>query len=229
MPPPPDERAPRLPRATAVVYWYVVTEVCFLLAAVPTFAGFLLLDRSAGNIPFFALALVPLAPAVTAAVSTLHARTPARSTAGELSVWPRFWRFWVRDVVDVLRWWVPVLAFGAVLAYNAVFATRIGMAPVFSIGAVVLLVFLALFSMNAVALTAVFSFRTRDVARLSLYYIGARPAATVGSVALLIVATGVVYAASDAALAALAVVFAAFLLVTHRAVLEDARARFVAA
>lgn len=225
---PSADRTPRLAQATAVVYWFVLVEICFLLAAAPTFAGFLLLDRSAGNIPLFALALMPLAPALTAAVATLHARASAPSSPGELSVWPRFWRSWARDVVDVLRWWVPVLVAGTVLSYNAAFAARAGMDAVFSIVALVLLAVLALFSLNAIVVVAVFSFRTRDVARLSVFYLGAKPAATLGSISMLIVAGGVVYVASDAALAALAAVFAAFLLVTHRGVVDDIRTRFVA-
>lgn len=69
---------------SGVVYWFLVVEACFLLAAVPGFLGVLFLERNPSNIPLYALCLVPVAPAFSAAISTIAARND------ELSVWPTY-------------------------------------------------------------------------------------------------------------------------------------------
>ena len=63
-----------LGRATALVYWYVVVTALLALAALPTLALLLLLDRAASNVPLAALAALPLGPALSAALYAVRAR-----------------------------------------------------------------------------------------------------------------------------------------------------------
>ncbi|MCR2813816.1 DUF624 domain-containing protein [Microbacterium sp. zg.Y1090] len=220
----PDPRRSALAAATGALYWLLVVEGCFLLAALPGFAGILLLERAASNIPLYALCLLPVAPAFSAAMATLESRTRAE----DLSVWPRYWRAYARNVVDVLWVWVPALAAATVLATTIAFGAAADVDGFFVGAAVVFLVLVAVWAFHALVIASLFRFRARDVARLGLFYIAAKPLATLGVLSCLVLATAVVAFASDVVLAALASAFAAFALATERRVIADVRERFVA-
>jgi hypothetical protein len=216
-------RRPNVWRAMAVVYWVGVCELCFLIAAAPGFAGLLLLERSPGNLPLYALCLAPVAPAFSAMISALR----ARPGADDLAVWPRYWRAWVRNVVDVLWVWVPALVAATVLATTLAFGAIVGVDAFFTGAAVVLLVVLAVWSTHALIIASLFRFRARDLARLALYYLAAKPLVSLGALSFLVLAAAVVVVASDAAAAAAAVLFAAGLLANARPLIADVSARFV--
>ncbi|MFC8682846.1 glycosyltransferase [Microbacterium ureisolvens] len=218
----PDPRRGILGRATGVVYWYLLVEACFLLAAAPAFIGMLLLERDASNVPLYALCLIPVGPAFSAAMSTIAARSD------ELTVWPQFWKAYARNVVDVLWVWVPALALAAVLGITVAYGATAGVDGFFVVAAVVFLVILALWAANALVIASFFSFRARDIARLALYYLAARPLVTLGAFSYLLIAAAIVTFTSDWVLALLGVFFAAFAVVNAKSMTTDIRARFVA-
>ena len=220
----PDPRRGVLGRVTGVFYWFLLVEVCFLLAALPGFVGILLLDRSASNIPLYALCALPIAPAFSAAMSALA----ARSRADDLSVWPRYWRAYRQNVGDVLWVWVPTLAAACVLGITIAFGAAAGVDGFFVGAAAVFLVVLAVWSSHTLVIASLFRFRARDVARLALYYLAARPLVTIGALSYLVLAVAVVAFTTDVVLALTAVVFAAFSLVNARAMTADISERFVA-
>lgn len=215
-------RAGALSRVTGAIYWFVVVELCFLLAASPGLAGILLLERDASNLPLFALCLVPLGPAFSAAMSSIAARSD------ELSVWPRFWRSYARNLVDVLWVWVPALIAATVLGTTIAFAGSAGIETFFVVVAVVLLVVLAVWTSHALIIASFFSFRARDIARLALYYVAARPLVSLGALSYLVLAAALVTFTSDWVLALTAVFFAALAVVNARPMDRDLRSRFIA-
>ena len=77
-------------------------------------------------------------------------------------------------------------------------------------------------------LTSFFTLRTRDAARLSLFYLGRLPRVTVGALALLVVAIGTVLFTSDWVLAGLGSVFAFALLYNARPLIADLEENFSA-
>ncbi|WP_203581708.1 glycosyltransferase [Microbacterium hibisci] len=217
----PDPRRGILGRATGVVYWFLLVEACFLLAAAPAFLGLLLLERDASNLPLYALCLVPVGPAFSAAMSTIAARSD------ELTVWPHFWKAYVRNVVDVLWVWVPALALATVLGITIAYGAAVGVDGFFVVAAIVFVVILALWTANALVIASFFSFRARDIARLALYYLAARPLVTLGAFSYLLIAAAIVTFTSDWVLALLGVFFAAFAVINAKAMTADIRARFV--
>jgi uncharacterized membrane protein YesL len=220
----PDPRRGAPWRAAAVVYWFVLVEVCFLLAALPGFVGILLLDRVASNIPLYALCLLPVAPAFSAAISTLD----FRARADDVSVWPRYWRSYAQNVVDVLWVWVPSLAAASILGITIAFGAAAGVDGFFVGAAVVFLVVLAVWTFHAVVIASLFRFRSRDIARLALYYLAAKPLASLGALSCLVLVAALIAFTTDVVAALLAVLFAALALVTAKAMIADIRTRFVA-
>ncbi|GAA5203581.1 glycosyltransferase [Microbacterium jejuense] len=222
-----NEQTPRrhgaLGRVTGAVYWFVVVELCFLLAASPGLIGILLLARDASNLPLYALCLVPVGPAFSAAMSAITARSD------ELSVWPRYWRSYANNVVDVLWMWVPALVVATVLGTTIAFAGGAGIDAFFVVVAIVFLVVLAVWTSHALVIASFFSFRARDIARLALYYVAARPLVSVGALSYLVLAAALVAFTSDWVLALSAVFFAAIAPINSRAMDRDIRSRFVGA
>ncbi|MEL7977152.1 glycosyltransferase [Isoptericola sp. F-RaC21] len=213
-----------LGRITARVYWYLVVGVLVALGCVPTLVLLALLDRSTGNALLVPLCLVPAAPFLAAGVFALHARAGADEPAPAKA----FARGLRLGWLDVLRLWVPASAALGVVATSVVHREAAGISVMYAVVLGVLGAVVLLWAVQALVLASLFSFRARDVARLSVYYLGRRPGATLGLLALVVVAGGVVWLAGEAVLAVVAVVWLAFLLRAAQPVLDDVRARFVA-
>lgn len=73
-----------------------------------------LLDRSATNAPLAALCLLPLGPALSAALFALRDRPKAEDMTPAHS----FWRGYRLNAFDVLRLWTPALIVLAVIAVS---------------------------------------------------------------------------------------------------------------
>jgi len=213
-----------LGRITARVYWYLVVGVLTALGCAPALVLLALLDRSTGNALLVPLCLLPAAPFLAAAVFALRARADAEDLAPTTA----FGRGLRTGWLDVLRLWAPATVVLGVLLTSVVHREAAGISTVYAVVLGLLGVVVLLWAVQALVLAALFSFRTRDVARLSLYYLGSRPRVTVGLLALVVVAGGVVWLAGELVLALVAVIWAAFLLRTAQPVLDDVRARFVA-
>lgn len=220
----PDPRESRLGRVAASVYRYAMVELGFLLAAAPGLAGLAVVAPDPRSIPLYALCAVPVGPAFAAALYALREGT--RGDAPD--PWPRFWRGWRINVLDVLRVWLPALTAAAVIGIGIAFGPATGVDPVLIVIAWVVLVLLALWTGLAIVIASLFSFRARDVARLALHYLAARPLATLGFAALLVLAVALVFVATGWLVALAASVFAALTLVNARPVTRDIADRFVA-
>jgi hypothetical protein len=212
-----------LSRWSAVMYWFLAVGAMILLTSAPGLLLLQLLDRDASNVPLVALACVPFAPSVAAALFAWRVFRQDR----DLSPARHFWRGYRLDVLDVLRWWVPTVAVLAVIAVNLTHLGTAGIPPVLGIalGAVALLI--VLWSGHALVLSALFSFRTRDVARLGAYFIAAKPLVTLGFVSVLILTAAVTYV-SDWLLALLAAPLTFLYARTAAPVVAAAEAQFTA-
>ncbi|HEX3588119.1 MAG TPA: glycosyl transferase, partial [Pseudonocardiaceae bacterium] len=123
-----------------------------------------------------------------------------------------FWRGYRLNAGGVLRLWVPWLAGLALITEVLTHRAAAGVPGWWAAVLVVIAVVALLWMANALVITSLFTFRAVDVARLSVYFLGRTKMVPLGSLSLLVVAFGVVYVASEAALAVLAVLFAVALL-----------------
>lgn len=181
-----------LSRWSAVVYWFLAIEGMLLLTSAPGLVLLTLLDRDVSNAPLVALACVPFGPSVAAALFAWRVFVRDR----DLSPARHFWRGYRLDVLDVLRWWVPTLAVLAIIAVNLTHLGTLGLPPVLGVALAVVALLVVLWSGHALVLSALFSFRTRDVARLGAYFVAGKPLVTLGFVSVLVL-TGALAYASD--------------------------------
>ena len=212
-----------LPRSSAAVYWFLVVEALLLVTSAPGLVLLQVLDRDASNVPLFALACLPFGPSVAAALFAWRVFVRDR----DLSPARHFWRGYRLDALDVLRWWVPTLVLLAIVAVNLTHLSDAGFPPALAIVLGAIAVMVVLWSGHALVLSALFSFRTRDVARLGAYFVAAKPLVTLGFASVLVLAAGVAYL-SDWLLVLLAAPLTFLYARTAAPVVAVAEARFTA-
>jgi hypothetical protein len=223
-----------LARGSAWVYWWVVLELLVVATSLPGLVPLLLLDHSPGNVPLLALCLLPVGPSLSAAVfawnklvTTPPADRDLRPAAAYLRGYRLNWR-------DVLVWWLPLLVVLAFLGFNMANAGLVfgdadpGSVSASTLAYLAIAVAVLVWGGNALVLTSLFSFRTRDVARLASYYLGRRPMASLGVLSLMVVAAAAALFVGDLLVVALASGLALLLVLTTRAMIEDVAERFVA-
>lgn len=211
-----------LGRATAVVYWYLIVEVLLVVAVLPGALVSLFLARTPGNAVLFALCLVPVGPAVSAALFALRDRTKAEGLTPASS----FWRGYRLNWADALKVWVPGLVAGVVILLGLANVGTGGVPGWYAGALVVIGVGLVLWMVNALVIVSFFGFRTRDTARLAAHFLGARPLVTLGSLSLLVLAGGIVVLTTEAVFGLLAAVWLALVLRNARPLLADVEKRF---
>jgi hypothetical protein len=211
-----------LGRATAVVYWYLIVEALLVVAVLPGALGSIFLERVPGNALLFALCLVPVGPAVSAALFALRDRTRAEGLTPASSFWHGYRLNWA----DALKVWVPGLVAGVVILLGLANVGAGGVPGWFAGALVVVGVGLVLWLVNALMIVSFFGFRSRDAARLAAHFLGARPLVTLGSLSLLVLAAGIVALTTEALFGLLAAIWLGLVLRNARPLLADVEERF---
>ena len=217
-----------LARTTAVVYWLLVVELLLVLTIAPGLVAALFLARDASNAPLAALLLVPVGPALAAALFAWRVFLGRIGDGRDLAPARHFWRGYRHNALDVLRWWVPTLAVLTVLAVGLANIDRIAAPAGYAAALGVVAVAVLGWAGHALVLSSALTLRTRDTARLAAYYLSARPLATLGVLGLVVVAVALVVLLGDWAPLALASPLTFLLLRTTEPVLADAVERFTA-
>ncbi|MEV1320490.1 DUF624 domain-containing protein [Micromonospora arborensis] len=190
-----------LSRITSRVYILLVVELLLLLTTLPGLLPLLLLSRDPSNLPLVALFLVPVGPALSAALYALRHQRPDLT---DLRPAATFWRGYRANLSGVLRVWVPTLLWLTVLAVNLAYRGAVGLPGWWTVPLVLLGAGVTLCAANALVITSLFDFRTRDVLRLATHFLVRTPGVTVGNALLLAAAAGITAVFSEAVLALLA-------------------------
>jgi hypothetical protein len=212
-----------LSRATALVHTVVTVEALLLLAASPGLAGLFLLGADPSNLPLAAVCLLPLGPALSAALYALHHRSrdltdlhPART----------YWRGWRLNALPALKLWTPLLAWLTVIAVTLTHFSATGLPGWWAVLLVVIGAGSLLWGAHALVLTSLFAFRARDTARLAGYFLLRHGRATLAGASLLVLAAGLTVLLTEALPALLAAPLLLSLLHSSRLVIAEAQEDF---
>jgi uncharacterized membrane protein YesL len=182
-------------RFTNYVYWFLMTEFYFVIASLPFVVALVFLDRAASNAIVYAIGATFLGPALAA---TLHC---VRKIVQDKDLDPTrdFLRGYRLNVADTLRYWVPAVAVLTILLLNIGSFDARGSAVDAALRIVtpVLVLLGALLLMNTLVISTAFNFRLRDLARLSVFYLGRSLRITLGNLAILFMAALVLVFTSD--------------------------------
>ncbi|MET8359279.1 DUF624 domain-containing protein [Micromonospora sp. NPDC005171] len=186
-----------LSRITSRVYILLVVEMLLLLTTLPALLPLLVLGRDRSNLPLAALLLVPVGPAISA---TLYALRHQQTDLTDLHPAALFWRGYRANAFGVLRIWVPTLLWLTVLAVNLAYSGAVGLPGWWAVPLVLIAVGVTLCAANALVITSLFDFRTRDVLRLAVHFLVRTPGVPVGNALLLAAAAGITAVFSEAVL-----------------------------
>ncbi|WP_250444618.1 DUF624 domain-containing protein [Actinotalea sp. C106] len=217
-----------LSRVAGRVYWFLVIEGMLLLTLSPGLVLAFWLAPDASNLPLFALAAVPVGPALAAAFYAWRRFGEDR----ESSPRKEFHRGYGLNLADALRAWVPAVVVLLVLAINLTFQGSAGVGGSVA-GPVALLqvglaVLVLLWAVRMLSVTSVFSFRWRDAARISLHTVLVRPLSSLALFSYSVLVVGLTVVTFDAVVVLLASVLTFAVVRSEAPVLGYVRERFVA-
>lgn len=211
-----------LSRVAAYVYTLIVIELLLLLTAAPGLVPIVFLARDASNLVLVGVCLIPLGPALSAALYALYHH---RGDLADLHPARAFWRGYRLNFRGVLWIWIPLLVWLTIIAVNLANYSAAGIPLWWAVLLAVIGFVATLWGINALVITSLYSFRIGDLARLAVYFL---PRTFLGNVSVLLVAAAVTAFASEAVLVLLGSVFLLGLLVTSRSMIAAIREEFVA-
>lgn len=214
-----------LSRASALIHTVLTVEALLLLTASPGLAGLLLLGPDPANLPLAALCLLPLGPALSAALYALHHRSRDLT---ELHPARAFLRGWRLNAVPALKLWTPLLAWLTVIAFTLTHFSATGLPGWWALLLAVIGAGSLLWGAHALVLTSLFAFRARDTARLAGYFLFRHGRATLAAASLLVLAAALTALLTEAVAALLAAPLLLSLLHGSRTVITETQEEFTA-
>ncbi|MFC9125829.1 hypothetical protein ACFT4A_03170 [Streptomyces sp. NPDC057099] len=214
-----------LSRAAALIHTLLTVEALLLLTASPGLAGLLLLGPDPAGLPLAALCLLPLGPALSAALYALHHRSRDLT---ELRPARAFLRGWRLNAVPALKLWTPLLAWLTVIAFTLTHFSATGLPGRWALLLAAIGAGALLWGAHALVLTSLFTFRARDTARLAGYFLFRHGRATLAAASLLILTAALTAWLTEALPALLAAPLLLSLLHGSRTVITQTQEEFTA-
>ncbi len=196
-----------LSRGASLVHWHLVVDLLMVLVCAPGLVVAVLLAPVPSNTALLVLTALPVGPALAAALYAFE----VGATDRDLAPARHFVRGLRLNTLDVLRLWVPGLAVLALIATNVALSSGAGLTRGLVGVSIAVAVVVILWLANVLVIAARFSFRSRDVARLGIYYLFRRPAVPLTVVSLLVVAVALVVTVGEWSLLLTASLFPAWL------------------
>lgn len=212
-----------LSRAAALVHTLLTVEALLLAAASPGLVALFLLGPDPSNLPLAAVCLLPLGPALSAALYALRHRDRDLTDLHPARAYVRGWRL---NALPALKLWGPLLAWLTVIAFTLTHFAATGLPGWWAVllagtGAGSLL-----WGAHALVLTSLFTFRTRDTARLAAYFLFRHGRATLAAASLLVLTAGLTALLTEALPALLAAPLLLSLLYSSRPVIAETQEDF---
>ncbi|MFJ3623574.1 hypothetical protein ACIPSH_36345 [Streptomyces iakyrus] len=214
-----------LSRASALVHTLLTVEALLLLTASPGLTALLLIDPDPANLPLAALCLLPLGPALSAALYALHHRSRDLTELHPARAYLRGLRL---NAVPALKLWIPLLVWLTVIAFTLTHFSATGLPGWWALLLAAVGAGCLLWGAHALVLTSLFAFRARDTARLAAYFLFRHGRATLAVASLLVLTAASASLLTEALPALLAVPLLLSLLHGSRPVIAETRKDFTA-
>lgn len=212
-----------LSRMTSTIYRLMVLAAFLVLMCAPTLMVWTMLGANSANIGFFVVAMLPVGPALSAAIYGLRAWT----TSPDLSPARALWRGYKLNFRDTMKWWAVVVGVSTVLVVNIAFADVVPFGSVLRPVGLVLLVLLSVWSAHVLVIASLFSFRTRDSMRIAAVELFSMWRVSLGFLSLLVVSVATVQLGSELALLLLTWAFMGLLWLMAQPLVGDVTRKFI--
>lgn len=214
-----------LSRASALIHTLLTVEALLLLTASPGLAALLLLGPDPANLPLAALCLLPLGPALSAALYALHHRSRDLTELHPARAYLRGLRL---NAVPALKLWTPLLIWLTVIAFTLTHFSATGLPGWWALLLAATGAGCLLWGAHALVLTSLFAFRAQDTARLAAHFLFRHGRATLAAASLLVLTAASASLLTAAVPALLAAPLLLSLLHGGRTVIAETRKDFTA-
>ncbi|MDO0910929.1 hypothetical protein QQM39_08695 [Streptomyces sp. DT2A-34] len=214
-----------LSRAAGLIHTVVTVQALLLFTAAPGLAGLLLLGPDPGNLPLAAVCLLPLGPALSAALYALHHRSRDLTDLHPARTYARGWRL---NALPALKLWAPLLAWLTVIAFTLTHFSTTGLPGWWAVLLGAIGAGSLLWGAHALVLTSLFAFRGRDTARLAAYFLFRHARATLAAASLLVLVAASTALLTEALPALVAAPLLLSLLHSSRPVIAETQEDFTA-
>jgi hypothetical protein len=212
-------------KAAATVYTLLAIEGLLLLAVAPGLVVLGALDRDASNVPLAALCALPVGPAWSAALYAWHHRSRDLTELHPARAYVRGYR---SGAWEALRLWAPWLGAMALIGVTLTHRGASGVPGWWTGLLAVIAALSALWIANVLVISALFSFRAVDTARLAAYFLFRNGRGTAGNLLVLAATVAVTVAGAQVLPFLLGSVLAAAFLLNSRPMIAEIRREFTA-
>ncbi|MET8974957.1 hypothetical protein ABZX85_05000 [Streptomyces sp. NPDC004539] len=210
-----------LSKAAVLIHTLLTTEALLLITAAPGLIPLFLI----GPTPLTALFLLPLGPATSAALYALHHRGTDLTDLHPARLYLQGLRL---NTLPALKLWTPLLIWLTVTAFTLTHFRSTGLPTWWALIIAATALTTLLWGAHALILTSLFTFRARDTARLSAYFLLRHGRVTLGALSLLILTGAMTALLTEALPALLSAPLLLSLLHTARPVIAETKEDFTA-
>jgi uncharacterized membrane protein YesL len=206
------------------IYWLIMTNIYFILCNVLFLFFFMTLEPTFSNITIYFLALIPTGPSVSALFYSIGKLIREK----DLSPLRDFFHGYKINFKDTMKFWLPLLLVLYILFVDLQYfnsnPTTINniLSVVFSIAIIVMTILV----MYAFLINAGFTFRLKDIWKLSVYYSFMKVKITFGNIGIVIILLCLSYLVSDFLIVFVASLVCYLFMLNSKEVVEDIKINF---
>ncbi|WP_312098460.1 DUF624 domain-containing protein [Niallia sp.] len=207
------------------IYWILLTNIYFVATNALFIFFFMTLTPSFSNIGLYALALIPSGPAISGLFYSMEKLVRTK----ELSPTADFFYGYRSNLKGTFFIWTIILAIYFVLLIDLQYL-RITVTPINQIIFVVLLVLTLIWTMlsiNMLIINSRFTFRIRDLVKLSAYYQFIKLKETLGNILILFLVAFATVITTDFLVVFIASLIAMIMMFNSRAMLNHIESNFL--
>lgn len=206
------------------IYWLIMTNIYFILCNVLFLFFFMTLQPTFSNITIYFLALIPTGPSISALFYSIGKIIREK----DLSPLRDFFHGYKINFKDTMKFWLPLLLVLYILFVDLQYfnsnPTTINniLSVVFSIAIIVMIILV----MYAFLINAGFTFRLKDIWKLSVYYSFMKVKITFGNIGIVIILLFLSYLVSDFLIVFVASLVCYLFMLNSKEVVEDIKINF---
>ncbi|MCM3694176.1 YesL family protein [Neobacillus niacini] len=210
---------------TSHIYWLIMTNIYFILCNVLFLFFFMTLEPSFSNITIYFLALIPTGPSISALFYSIGKLIREK----DLSPLRDFFHGYKINFIDTMKFWLPLLVVLYILFVDLQYfnsnATTINniLSVLFSIAMILMIIFV----MYVFLINAGFTFRLKDIWKLSVYYSFMKLKITFGNIGIIIILLFLSSLISDFLIVFTASLVCYLFMLNSKDVVDDIKIKFI--
>jgi len=212
-------------RFSNYVYWLLILNILFVITNIILFAALIALIPTISNAILYYLAFIPTGPALAALFHSLSVLARKK----DVSPVQTFFTAYKENFKDSLKVWIPIITVFFILLIDIQYFNQ---QPTFFNqilnGVFLVAIFLlVIFSIYVLAITTHYTFRLRDIYRLSGYYLLTWIKRTTGNIGILFLTVVLMFFTSDFIIIFICSLVAWLLMLNTKPIIQDVKLRFV--